>query len=121
MRKPMPNRRRNWTQRVTIGGQAVYLCVGEYPDGGPGEVFLDASKQGTFLRGILDALARMISISLQCGAGIDVVVHSLKGLKYPPNGTVEGTTTIQEVDSVTDWIAAELEARYGHATAVVGA
>lgn len=113
MRRPLPDRRRNWTQRVTIGGQQLYLTVGEYPEGTPGEIFVDAAKQGTFLRGIMGALARMVSIALQCGSGVDVVVHALKGMTYPPNGVVKGTPVIQEVTSVTDWIAAELEARYG--------
>jgi ribonucleoside-diphosphate reductase alpha chain len=112
MREALPERRRSWTQRVRIDGQVVYLCVGEYADGRPGEIFVDVSKQGTFLRGVMGALGRMVSISLQCGSGVEAVVKALRGLDYPPNGRVEGSAVVGECLSVTDWIAAELEARY---------
>ena len=112
MREPLPDRRRNWSQRVKIGGQTCYLSVGEYEDGRPGELFVDVSKAGTFCRGVLGTLARTVSIALQCGADVSVVVHSLKGANYPPNGRVEGSDAVAGCLSVTDWIAAELAARY---------
>ena len=115
MREPLPDRRRSRTQRVRIGGQTCYLCVGEYDDGRPGEIFVDIAKQGTFLRGVMAALARTVSIALQCGADIETIIYSLKGGTYPPSGYVEGSANVKEVTSVTDWIAAELEAMYlGH-------
>lgn len=111
-RQYLPERRRSWTQKVRIDGQTVYLSVGEYSDGRPGEIFVDVSKQGTFLRGVMGALARMVSIALQCGADVGVIVHALRGLDYPPSGPVEGSASVSMCASVTDWIAAELEARY---------
>lgn len=112
MREVLPDRRRSWTQSVRIDGQRVYLCVGEYDDGRPGEIFVDVAKQGTFLRGVMGSLARMVSVALQCGADVTIVVHALRGIEYPPKGRVEGSTTVDECLSVTDWIASELEARY---------
>lgn len=112
MREPLPDRRRSWTQRVKIGGQTVHLCVGEYPDGRPGEIFVDVAQQGTFLRGVMAALARTVSIALQCGADIGLVCHALRAANYPPNGDVLGSPFVSSATSVTDWIAQELEARY---------
>ena len=112
MREMLPERRRSWTQAVRIADQRVYLCVGEYADGRPGEIFVDVSKQGTFLRGVMGSLARMVSIALQCGSGVEVVVHALRGLDYPPAGPVTGSDAVKDCLSVTDWIASELEARY---------
>lgn len=112
MRQPLPTRRASWCQRVKIDGQTVYMCVGEYEDGRPGEIFIDVSKQGTFLRGVMGSLARMISIALQCGADVHCIIHALRGLDYPPSGKVEGSNTVSECLSVTDWIASELEAVY---------
>lgn len=112
MREPLPDRRRSWTQHVHIEGHSVYMTVGEYADGRPGELFIDVAKEGTFLRGVMGTLARTISIALQCGADVGMIVHSLKGLDYPPSGMVQGSTDVQECYSVTDWIAQELEARY---------
>ena len=112
MRERLPDRRHNWTQRVRIDGHSIYLCVGEYDDGRPGELFVDVSREGTFLRGVMGSLARMASIALQCGSGIEAVIHALRGLDYPPSGAVEGSDAVIQCDSVTDWIAQELEARY---------
>ncbi len=112
MREQLPARRRSWTQHVHIAGQGVYLGVGEYADGRPGEVFIDVSKQGTFLRGVMSSLARMASIALQCGSGVEVIVHALRGLDYPPSGVVDGSSAVKDCVSVTDWVASELAARY---------
>ena len=112
MREILPDRRHSWTQHVHIGGQSVYLCVGEYPDGRPGEIFVDMSRQGTLLRGVMGSLARMVSIALQCGSGVEVIIHALRGLDYQPAGVVEGSLAVVECSSVTDWIASELEAHY---------
>lgn len=112
MRTPLPERRHSWTQKVRIDGQVVYMTVGEYEDGRPGEIFIDVSKQGTFLRGVMGSLARMISIALQCGADVSVIVHALHGLDYPPSGPVEGSHVVDRCSSVTDWVASELKAAY---------
>ena len=111
-RTKLPDRRRQWTQKARIGGNVYYLAVGEYPDGSIGEVFLDAHKHGTFARGILDALARTISVALQCGTPLVEICKALRGLSYPPEGTVMGSDQVTEATSVVDWIAQELEAAY---------
>lgn len=112
MRETLPDRRHSWTQKVRIDGQTVHMGVGEYPDGRPGEIFIDVAKQGTFLRGVMSALARTISIALQCGADVGVIVHALRGLEYPPSGRVEGSRAVDSCSSVTDWVASELRAAY---------
>ncbi len=113
MREELPDRRRSWTQKVRIGGQTVHLGVGEYDDGRPGEVFIDVAKAGTFLRGVMATLARTISIALQCGAPVEVIVQAMRGGNYPPNGDVVGSGTVTQAKSVTDWVASELEVQYG--------
>lgn len=112
MREQLPDRRNSWTQKVRIGDQSVYLTVGEYADGRPGEIFVDVSKCGTFVRGMLGTLARTVSIALQCGADVQMVVHMLREHNFPPNGPVQGSNDVKECNSVTDWIASELEAYY---------
>ncbi len=112
MRFSLPSRRKSWTQRVTIGGQTCYLNVGEYADGKPGEIFLDVSKQGTFTNGVLDVLARAVSIGLQCGADLEFVIKALQHTNYPPNGDVYGSDNVKFCTSVTDWVAQEIIAYY---------
>lgn len=112
MREVLPDRRRSWTQHVHIGGQSLYLTVGEYSDGRPGEIWVDVAKAGTFLRGVMGTLARSASIALQCGAGVETIIHMLREHDYPPNGPVIGSPNVTDCFSVPDWIASELEAHY---------
>lgn len=112
MRELLPDRRNTWTQRVTIEGHELYLCVGEYDDGRVGEIFVDVSKEGTFVRGVMSTLARVISICLQCGADVHTICHALRGIDFPPSGQVIGSNYVTECYSIADWIASELEVRY---------
>ena len=111
-RRKMPDRRASWTQRVVIGGITIYATFGEYEDGSLGEVFLDAAKQETFLRGILGALARMVSLGLQHGLTPAEIVGALRGLNFPPNGPVTGSPCVVEASSLVDWLAREIELVY---------
>ena len=112
-RELLPSRRHSWTQRAKIGGHKFYLCVGEYEDGRPGEIFITADRYGTFSRGTLDTLARSVSMSLQNGVALTDVTKMLRGLPFPPDGPVvaEGSGVTSCV-SVADWIGQELEAVY---------
>lgn len=112
MRRPLPDRRRSWTQKVKIEGQTCYLTVGMYDDGTPGEIFIDMAKAGTFVRGVIGTLGRVISIALQCGADLETVTHMLRGHAYPPSGAVHGSSSVKNCASIMDWVAAELEARF---------
>ena len=40
-REKLPNRRKSYTQKATVGGHKVYLHTGEYEDGRLGEIFID--------------------------------------------------------------------------------
>ena len=42
----MPDRRKGYIQKATIGDHKVYLHTGEYEDGKIGEIFIDTSKEG---------------------------------------------------------------------------
>lgn len=111
-REKLPDRRAAWRQSARIDNQRFYLTVGEYDDGRPGEVFLTAHRYGTFARGVLDALARVTSLALQCGSPLGEVVKALSGLNFPPNGPVVCSGNVSEATSVADWVARELAAAY---------
>ncbi len=42
----MPDRRKGYIQKASIGNHKVYLHTGEYEDGKIGEIFIDTSKEG---------------------------------------------------------------------------
>ena len=107
-----PDRRGSWTQKARIGGQSFYLGFGERADGTLCEIFLTCQKEGTFSRGILDSLARMVSAALQSGMPVDEVVKVLIGIRFPPDGEVQGSLKVDRCVSVVDWMAKEMEAYY---------
>lgn len=111
-RKPLPDTRPNWTQKVHIGSNGFYLCCDEYPDGTPGGIAVEAHKTGTFSRGILNVLSEVASLCLQHGVPLDALVRTLGKHNFPPNGQVLGSSVVKEATSVPDWIAQELEAVY---------
>lgn len=116
-RERLPDRRRSFTQKVKIPDatgalQTFYLTMGEYDDGRLGEVWIEAHKEGTFARGVLGALARMVSIALQCGVSVEEVVKTLRHLNFPPRGDVTGSAAVAKASSVADWVAQEIEAAY---------
>ena len=113
MRKRPPDRRTSWTQKVRIGGQVFYLGFGEYEDGSLAELFIDASKEGTYVRGILGAFARLSSVALQHEVPVEEVAKCLRDCNFPPQGQVEGSPAVAECTSVVDWIAQEAEVAYG--------
>jgi ribonucleoside-diphosphate reductase alpha chain len=111
-RECLPTRRSSWTQKARIGGHTFYLSCGEFADGRPGELWIEAAKAGTFSRGVLGALARVASVALQCGTPLAELVKALEGLRFPPDGPVEGSPAAREAASVADWVAVELRAAY---------
>jgi ribonucleoside-diphosphate reductase alpha chain len=119
IRTKPPNRRASWTQKAVIGGQTFYLGFGEDSDGRLIEIFITASKEGSFTRGIMDALARMISVALQCQTPVSEVVKALKSLNFPYDGPVLGSPKVQTCTSVADWIAQEIQAVYPEGVAVL--
>lgn len=67
LREPLPNKRHTEREKVTVHGITVYVEVGFYEDGRPGEVFLKAAKYGTNIRDMFDGLAIVLSVALQHG------------------------------------------------------
>lgn len=115
-----PARRRTWRQRVRILDRAsgrehtFYVDFGEYDDGRLCEVFITAQKEGTFVRGVLDTLARMTSLALQSGTHPRDVAKLLSDHNYPPHGRVEvDGSTVVGCTSIADYIGQEIEAQYG--------
>lgn len=112
VREPLPDRRRTFTHEVRIDGEVCVLSLGEYGDGRLGEIWLEMPHSDTVTAGILGTLCRTVSMLLQDGAPVATIVRSLRGINYPPQGPVIGSQATRQCMSVTDWAAAEIEARY---------
>ncbi len=107
----MPTERNSVTKKLNLGDLEGYITVGFYPDGKPGEVFLTIHKGGTMERGLLHALALMISMALQYGIPLSAVTSKLRSLHFEPCG-VTRDPKIHMVDSIVDYIARYLELRF---------
>lgn len=111
-RRRLPNRRRSKTICASIAGFKVYVAAGEYEDGTLGEVFLDVSKVGATLRGFMHCFAQLMSIALQYGVPLRVIVSTFRGREFEPFGKVEGHERIEKATSLVDYVVRALAAEY---------
>lgn len=90
----------------------VYIHVGLYEDGAPGEVFLQGDRLGSTLRGLLDALAVSISLGLQYGVPLASYTAKLRGMRFEPAGSTNHPD-IRIATSIVDAVARWLDGRFG--------
>lgn len=108
----MPDRRKGYIQKVTIGNHKVYLHTGEYNDGKLGEIFIDTSKEGELVKALMNNFAIAISLGLQYGVPLDEFVNAYVGTKFEPSGKIEGNDRILSASSILDYIFRELAISY---------
>lgn len=92
-----------------------YFTINRMPDGRPGEVFIKADQQGSFLSGVLDVLGIMISLALQHGVPIKVIVEKMKGTRFPP-ASFTGSQLVSNCTSPLDLLARLFEAEFPELT-----
>ena len=108
----MPDRRKGYIQKATIGDHKVYLHTGEYEDGKIGEIFIDTSKEGELVKALMNNFAIAISLGLQYGVPLDEFVNAFIGTKFEPSGKVSGNDRILSASSILDYIFRELAISY---------
>ena len=108
----MPNRRKGYIQKVTIGAHKVYLHTGEYEDGKIGEIFIDTSKEGELVKALMNNFAIAISLGLQYGVPLDEFINAYVNTKFEPSGKVYGNDRILSASSILDYIFRELAISY---------
>ena len=108
----MPDRRKGYIQKATIGDHKVYLHTGEYEDGKIGEIFIDTSKEGELVKALMNNFAIAISLGLQYGVPLDEFVNAYVGTKFEPSGKVHGNDRILSASSILDYIFRELAISY---------
>ena len=108
----MPDRRKGYIQKATIGDHKVYLHTGEYEDGKIGEIFIDTSKEGELVKALMNNFAIAISLGLQYGVPLDEFVSAYVDTKFEPSGEVYGNDRILSASSILDYIFRELAISY---------
>jgi len=110
----MPDRRKGYIQKATIGNHKVYLHTGEYEDGKIGEIFIDTSKEGELVKALMNNFAIAVSLGLQYGVPLDEFVSAYIGTKFEPSGKVHGNDRILSATSILDYIFRELAISYSN-------
>ena len=108
----MPDRRKGYIQKATIGDHKIYLHTGEYEDGKIGEIFIDTSKEGELVKALMNNFAIAISLGLQYGVPLDEFVNAYIDTKFEPSGKVFGNDRILSASSMLDYIFRELAISY---------
>ncbi|MEC8765295.1 MAG: vitamin B12-dependent ribonucleotide reductase, partial [Pseudomonadota bacterium] len=111
-REKLPQRRKGYTQKATVGGHKVYLRTGEYENGRLGEVFIDMHKEGAAFRSLMNNFAIAVSIGLQYGVPLEEFVEAFTFTRFEPQGIVSGNDAIKMSTSILDYTFRELAISY---------
>ena len=108
----MPDRRKGYIQKASIGEHKIYLHTGEYDDGKIGEIFIDTNKEGELVKALMNNFAIAISLGLQYGVPLEEYVDAFIGTKFEPSGKVHGNDRILSATSILDYVFRELAISY---------
>lgn len=110
-RRTLPAKRRGFTQKAKINGQALFLRTGEYGDQTVGEIFIDMAKEGATMRSMLNCFAIAVSIGLQYGVPLEEYVEKFVFTRFEPAGMVDHPN-IKSTTSIVDFIFRALAYEY---------
>ena len=102
-RKRLPDTRQSLTHKFNLSGHEGYITVGLYEDGAPGEVFITMAKEGSTIGGLMDCFGTAISMSLQYGVPLEVLVNKFSYTRFEPMGHTTNPD-IRIAKSLVDYI-----------------
>jgi len=102
-RRRLPDERQSITHKFSIASHEGYITVGMFEDGQPGELFITMSKEGSTISGLMDSLATSVSIALQYGVPLKVLVDKFSHARYEPSGFTNNPD-IPIAKSISDYI-----------------
>jgi ribonucleoside-diphosphate reductase alpha chain len=111
IRRKLPRVRTSKTYRFQVTDLKGFFTVSEYEDGMPGELFINVSKQGSTLSGLMDSFAISVSHGLQYGVPLKSYVKTLRGTSFAPSGITDDPE-IRTASSITDYIVHRLALDY---------
>ncbi len=111
VRRKLPAERRALTHKFKVGGHEGYLTIGMYDNGDPGEIFLVMAKEGSAISGLMDSFATAISLTLQYGVPLKVLVDKFSHVRFEPSGHT-GNPEIPFAKSVIDYIFRYLASKF---------
>lgn len=118
VRRRLPDERQAITHKFRVGEQEGYMTVGLFEDGTPGEVFINVSKQGSTVSGLMDTVAMLTSYALQYGVPLSELASKLKNTRFEPSGPTSNKE-IPIATSIVDYVFRWLELKFGGSRAAV--
>ena len=102
-RRRLPEERHSLTHKFKVGGHEGYITVGMYEDGLPGEIFVTMAKEGSAISGLMDSFATAISLALQHGVPLRLLVDKFSHTRFEPSGW-SGNAEIGYAKSIMDYL-----------------
>jgi ribonucleoside-diphosphate reductase alpha chain len=111
VRRKLPDERRSLTHKFAVGGHEGYIHVGLYNSGEPGEIFIRMAKEGSTISGLMDSFATAVSLALQHGVPLRLLVDKFSRMRFEPSGFT-GNPEIPRATSVMDYLFRWLAAKF---------
>jgi ribonucleoside-diphosphate reductase alpha chain len=102
-RRMMPVERNEIGRKFKVGEYEGYIHVGLFPEGDPGDVFVDIAKEGTTLAGLMNAFMIAVSVGIQYGVPLEVFVSKFAHMRFEPSG-ITNDPDIRIAKSIPDYI-----------------
>ncbi len=119
LRRALASTRMSLTHQFKIAGHKGYLTVGFHPDHLPGEIFIQMSKEGSTIGGLMDTVATLTSIAMQYGVPLEELVNKFAYQRFEPSGYTNNPdirTAFSITDYVFRWMGCEFIEGYRKAT-----
>ena len=111
VRRKLPDERHSLTHKFSVGGHEGYIHVGLYDSGEPGEIFIRMAKEGSTISGLMDSFATSVSLALQHGVPLRLLVDKFSRMRFEPSGFT-GNPEIPRATSVMDYLFRWLGAKF---------
>jgi ribonucleoside-diphosphate reductase alpha chain len=111
VRRKLPDERRSLTHKFSVGGHEGYIHVGLYDSGDPGEIFIRMAKEGSTISGLMDSFATSVSLALQHGVPLRLLVDKFSRMRFEPSGFT-GNPEIPRATSIMDYLFRWLGAKF---------
>lgn len=103
VRRKLPETRQSLTHKFSIADHEGYVTVGLYENGMPGEIFVRMAKEGSTISGLMDSFATAISLALQHGVPLKLLVDKFSHTRFEPSGWT-GNPDISRASSIMDYL-----------------